>query len=35
MMVCDRPFMFLITDEPTGSILFMGTCYNPADPDAK
>jgi serpin B len=28
-MTCDRPFLFVITDEPTGAILFIGTCYNP------
>ena len=32
-MTCDKPFLFLITDEPTGAVLFIGTCYNPADPD--
>jgi serine protease inhibitor len=32
-MTCDRPFMFIITDEPTGAILFMGTVYNPEKPD--
>lgn len=31
-MVCDRPFLFLITDEPTGAVLFMGTVYKPEDP---
>ena len=32
-MTCDRPFMFIITDEPTGAILFMGTVYNPDKPE--
>ena len=31
-MTCDRPFLFLITDEPTGAVLFMGTVYQPKDP---
>jgi serpin B len=34
-MVCDRPFLFLITDEPTGAVLFVGTCYNPETPEDK
>jgi serine protease inhibitor len=29
VMTCDRPFLFVITDEPTGAILFIGTCYDP------
>jgi len=32
-MTCDRPFLFLITDEPTGAIMFIGTCYNPDNPE--
>jgi serine protease inhibitor len=28
-MTCDRPFLFLITDEATSAVLFVGTCFNP------
>jgi serine protease inhibitor len=34
-MTCDKPFLFFIADERTGAVLFVGTCYNPADPDEK
>jgi serine protease inhibitor len=30
-MICDRPFLFFITDEPTGAILFMGAVHQPED----
>ena len=29
-MTCDRPFLLMITDRPTGSMLFVGTVYNPS-----
>ena len=28
-MICDRPFLFAISDEPTGSILFLGAVHEP------
>jgi serine protease inhibitor len=28
-MTCDRPFLFLITDDATGSVMFLGTVYEP------
>ncbi|MBD3161550.1 MAG: serine protease, partial [Candidatus Eisenbacteria bacterium] len=28
-MICDRPFLFAITDEETGSILFLGAVHEP------
>jgi len=28
--VADRPFFFVIRDDATGTILFMGTLYDPA-----
>ncbi|MBZ0136227.1 MAG: serpin family protein [Planctomycetes bacterium] len=31
-MTCDRPFLFFITDDATGAVLFMGTVYQPEDP---
>ncbi len=30
-MVCDRPFLVVIADDVTGSILFMGTVYKPGE----
>jgi serpin B len=29
-MTCDRPFLLMITDHATGSMLFVGTVYNPS-----
>jgi serpin B len=29
-MTCDRPFLLMITDSVTGSVLFVGTVYNPS-----
>jgi serine protease inhibitor len=30
-MVVDHPFFFVISDRPTGTILFMGIVNDPAD----
>ena len=32
-MVCDRPFLLFIADDPTGAILFMGAVHNPKELD--
>ena len=31
-MTCDRPFLFVIHDKATNSVLFAGTCYDPDTP---
>ncbi|MDC1142950.1 serpin family protein [Planctomycetota bacterium] len=28
-VTCDRPFLFVIRDDVSGSVLFVGTCYKP------
>ena len=33
VMTCDRPFLFYIADKATGAVLFMGTCYDPENPE--
>ncbi len=32
-MIVDRPFLFVIADDQTQSVLFMGVIYDPANGD--